>query len=143
MDPKNLTEQLAVRDQVSPDEVAALGGAGFRSIIVNRPDGEGADQPSFAEIERAARDAGMEARYIPVVIGKTSNEDVAKFAAAMDELPKPVVAFCRSGMRSATLWALSQVGQRPEQDIVARAKAAGYDVAAVTSRASRDGSSTT
>ena len=139
MDPKRLTDQLAVRDQVRPEEIAALKAAGFRSIIVNRPDGEGADQPTFAEIERAARDAGIEARYLPVETGKVSDADAAKFAAAMEELPKPVVAFCRSGTRSTTLWALSQAGQRPLPDILARAKAAGYDMSGVTRRIANGG----
>ncbi|WAP71148.1 bifunctional protein tyrosine phosphatase family protein/NAD(P)/FAD-dependent oxidoreductase [Jiella pelagia] len=139
MDPKKLTDQLAVRDQVRPEEVAALKAAGFRSIVVNRPDGEGGDQPTFAEIERAARDTGIEARYLPVETGKVSDDDAAKFAAAMEELPKPVVAFCRSGTRSTTLWALSQAGQRPLPDILARAKAAGYDMSGVTRRIANGG----
>ena len=139
MDPKKLTDQLAVCDQVRPEEVAALKAAGFRSIVVNRPDGEGADQPTFAEIARAAQDAGMEARYLPVETGKVSDDDAAKFAAAMEELPKPVLAFCRSGTRSTTLWALSQAGQRPLPDILARAKAAGYDMSGVTRRIANGG----
>lgn len=139
MDPKRLTDQLAVRDQVRPDEMAGLKAAGFRSIIDNRPDGEGADQPTFAEIERAARDAGMEARYIPVATGKVSDEDAARFAAAMEELPKPVLAFCRSGTRSTTLWALSEAGRRPLPDILAKARAAGYDMAGVTRRIANGG----
>jgi sulfide:quinone oxidoreductase len=44
--------------------------AGFRSIICNRPDGEGNDQPTFSEIEEAARAAGLEAYYMPVVPGR-------------------------------------------------------------------------
>ncbi|MBO0903389.1 bifunctional protein tyrosine phosphatase family protein/NAD(P)/FAD-dependent oxidoreductase [Jiella sonneratiae] len=139
MDTKKLTEQLSVRDQVRPDEIPALRAAGFRAILVNRPDGEGGDQPTFAEIERAAKAAGMEARYVPVETGRVSDADAAKFAAALDELPKPVVAFCRSGTRSTTLWALSQAGLRPVPDILARAKAAGYDMSGVVRRIANGG----
>ncbi|MAU96573.1 MAG: TIGR01244 family phosphatase [Fulvimarina sp.] len=139
MDPRRLTDQLAVRDQVHPEEIPALKAAGFRSIIVNRPDGEGADQPTFAEIDRAAISAGMEARYIPVETGKVLDADAEKFAAAMEELPKPVLAFCRSGTRSTTLWALSQAGRRPLPDILARAKSAGYDMSGVTRRIANGG----
>ena len=138
-EPKKLTDHLSVREQVMPKEIDGLKAAGFRSLIVNRPDGEGGDQPTFAEIEAAAKSAGMEARYIPVETGKVSDEDAATFGAAMDELPKPVLAFCRSGMRSTTLWALSQAGQRPLPDILARAKSAGYDMAGVTRRIANDG----
>ena len=138
-EPKKLTDHLSVREQVMPKEIDGLKAAGFRSLILNRPDGEGGDQPTFAEIEAAAKSAGMEARYIPVETGKVSDEDAATFGAAMDELPKPVLAFCRSGMRSTTLWALSQAGQRPLPDILARAKSAGYDMAGVTRRIANNG----
>ena len=138
MDTKPLTDQLSVRDQVRPDEIAGLKAEGFRSIIVNRPDGEGADQPSFAEIETAARAAGMEARYVPVEVGKITDGDVEKFAAAMEALPKPVVAFCRSGLRSTSLWALSQAGHLPPTEILARGKAAGYDLSGIAQRLAND-----
>ncbi|MEX6508432.1 TIGR01244 family sulfur transferase [Jiella sp. M17.18] len=136
---KKLTDQLSVQGQVRPDEIPALKAAGFRAIIVNRPDGEGADQPGFAEIARAAKDAGMEARYLPVETGKVSDADAERFGATFDELPKPVLAFCRSGTRSTTLWALSQAGRMPLPEILARAKAAGYDMSGVVRRIANGG----
>lgn len=139
MQPKKITEQLSVSPQITPDEMAEARAAGFRSIIVNRPDGEGADQPSFADIAAAAKAAGMEARYIPVTMGKVGDDDAAAFGRAMDELPKPVIAFCRSGTRSATLWSLSQAGQRPLPDILERTEAAGYDMASVVARIAKGG----
>ena len=138
-EPKKLTPQLGVREQIMPHELNELKKAGYRCVIVNRPDGEGGDQPTFAEIERAAKEAGMEARYIPVETGKVSDEDAAKFGAALDELPKPVVAFCRSGMRSTTLWALSQASERPMSDILLKAKNAGYDLNGVARRIANGG----
>ena len=68
-----------------------------------------------------------------------SDADAAKFTAAMEELPKPVLAFCRSGMRSTTLWALSEAGRRPLPEILAKAKAAGYDMSGVTRRIANGG----
>ena len=59
MTAKPITPTLSVSEQVLPQEVAALAAAGFKSIVCNRPDGEGADQPSFAEIEAAATAAGL------------------------------------------------------------------------------------
>ncbi|MBP0616891.1 TIGR01244 family sulfur transferase [Jiella mangrovi] len=134
MNAKPLTDQLSVRDQVEPGEIAGLKAEGFRAIIVNRPDGEGPGQPSFAEIEQAAKAAGMEARYIPAVIGQITEADVAAFSAAMEELPKPVAAFCKSGLRSTTLWALSEAGKRPVPDILQRARSAGYDLSGIAER---------
>jgi sulfide:quinone oxidoreductase len=66
--------------------------------------------------------------------GGVTLADAQEFGALLAELPKPVLAYCRSGTRCATLWSLSEAGKRPLSDIVARAAAAGYDVAAVMQR---------
>lgn len=104
MDIKPLTEEVAVSPQITADDMPALAQAGFRSIICNRPDGEAADQPAFAEIERAARAAGLDAAYVPVQPGTMSDETLAAFDAALARLPRPVLAYCRSGARSTALW---------------------------------------
>ena len=139
MTAKKLTAEFSVAPQISVADVADLAAQGFKSIICNRPDSEGPDQPLFAEIERAAASAGLSARYIPVVSGKVSDEDAAKFAAAMSVLPKPVLAYCRSGTRSTTLWALSEAGKRPLDDIVGTARSAGFDVSGVADRIASGG----
>jgi len=139
MEPKRISEELSVSPQIGPADVAALKHLGFRSIVCNRPDGEGADQPSFEEIEAAARKAGLEARYLPVKTGLVKDADAEAFGAALRELPGPVFAYCRSGTRSATLWALSQAGTRPMADILAAAKAAGYDMNGVARRIANGG----
>ena len=108
MDVRRLASDLSVSGQITPSELPEVAGAGFRAVICNRPDGEGADQPSFAEIEAAARAAGLEIRYVPVVPGHVSDEDVTAFGAALVALPKPILAYCRTGMRAATLWSLSE-----------------------------------
>ena len=139
MDLKKLTDDLAVSPQILITDVAGLAAAGVRSIIVNRPDGEAGDQPTFAEIKAATAAAGIEARYIPVEMGKVSDADVLAFGRATGELPKPVLGYCRSGTRSVTLWALSQAGKRPLPDILARAQAAGYDMSGVVRRIANGG----
>lgn len=108
MDIRKLTDTLSVAPQIAPHHLKALSEAGFKSIICNRPDGEGADQPTFREIERAALDHGLQARYLPADSGKLTQEQGAAFGALIADLPKPVLAYCRSGMRSTTMWALSQ-----------------------------------
>ena len=132
--PKRLSERLSVMPQIDPAELNALAEAGFRSIISNRPDGEEQDQPSWAAIEQAARDAGMEARHIPVTPGAITDDAVAEFETAIEELPAPIAAFCRSGMRSASLWALSNVGERPPEQLIANAASAGYDLSPLRGR---------
>lgn len=73
-------------------------------MICNRPDGEGDDQPAFEEIAAAARELGMDARYLPVERDRIGDAEVDAFGALVDTLPKPVLAYCRSGSRSGMLW---------------------------------------
>jgi len=139
MDPRAISPKLSVCPQIAATDVKALKDLGFRSIICNRPDGEGADQPGFDEIEAAAQVAGLEARYLPIDTGKVGDDDAAAFGVAMRELPKPVLAYCRTGTRSVTLWSLSQADSMPVADILAAAKAAGYDMAGVVRRIANGG----
>ncbi len=134
MDIKKITPKLSVAPQIAAADMKALADAGFRSIICNRPDGEGADQPTFEEMEKAAKAAGLEAVYLPVISGKVLDEDAVAFGAALDSLPGPVLAYCRTGTRSTTLWALAQAGKMSTSDILAAAKAAGYDMGGVVRR---------
>lgn len=131
---KAITSQVSVSPQIRPEDMADIAQQGFRSIICNRPDGEGADQPSFEEIEAAANKLGLEARYLPIVAGKVGDGDADEFGKLMETLPKPVLAYCRTGTRSATLWSLAEAEQRPLADILAKTKSAGYDMAGVVRR---------
>ncbi len=134
MEIKPLTTGLSVSAQIISADMQAIKDAGFRAIICNRPDGEGADQPTFKEIAKTAKTHGIEASYIPIVAGKVSDEDAAAFDTALTELPGPVLAYCRTGTRSATLWSLSQAEHRSLADILAATKAAGYDMGGVARR---------
>ena len=135
---KKLTDELSVSAQIAPADVAEIASSGFRSIITNRPDGEGADQPSYAEIQMAARKVGLATAYVPVSAGKVSDSDAEAFKSALAELPKPILAYCRSGTRCATLWSLAEAGERPLADILRRTKDAGYDMSGVASRIQSD-----
>jgi sulfide:quinone oxidoreductase len=135
MDIRKITEELSVAPQIRTDDVSAIAAAGFRAVICNRPDGESSDQPCCEDIEAAVKASGLEWRMQPVRSGGVTQADVAAFGVLMAELPKPVLAFCRSGTRCATLWCLSQAGKRPLPDIIERARSAGYDMAAIMERA--------
>ena len=143
MDLKKITEKTSVSPQITPDDIASIKEAGFRAIICNRPDGEGADQPSFEEIETAAKKAGLEAAYVPVTSGMVRDEDVEAFGAALKDLPRPVLAYCRTGTRSATLWSFHESKKRPMHEILAATKAAGYDMNGVARRISNGGKTPT
>ncbi|NHM19931.1 bifunctional protein tyrosine phosphatase family protein/NAD(P)/FAD-dependent oxidoreductase [Tritonibacter mobilis] len=139
MELKEISSKITVSPQVTEKDMAEIKAKGFRAIICNRPDGEGADQPSFEEINAAAKLAGIEARYLPVQSGMVSDEDVAAFRDALEELPRPLLAYCRSGTRSATLWSLSEAQSRPMSEILTATKAAGFDMSGVARRIANGG----
>lgn len=134
MEIRKLTDTLSVSPQLVAADLPAIAQAGFRAIICNRPDGEGPDQPTVAEIDAAAQRFGIAVHYLPVDSGKATDAQGEQFGVLLDTLASPVLAYCRTGMRSATLWGLSQAGLRPLNDIVATGRAAGYDLAALGRR---------
>lgn len=100
-----LTDHFSVSPQIELADVADIAAAGFKSIIINRPDFEGGpDQPASADIIEAALAAGVRAEYLPVISGAMTQDDVVQFAALVKDLPAPVLAYCRSGTRSANLY---------------------------------------
>lgn len=139
MDVRKLTDDVSVAPQIAPEDLAAIKAAGFRSIICNRPDGEAPDQPLYREIEEAAAAHGIEIRNQPVVSGKMSDEDAAKFSELIKELPKPILAYCRTGTRCASLWSLASAGERPLPEILSATKTAGYDMTGIVRRIANSG----
>ena len=102
---QRLTDQLCVAPQLTPDAMAAAAAAGFRSVINNRPDFEGGpDQPTSAAIEAAALAAGLRYAHLPVAGGYQSPQEIARFAELLATLPRPILAFCRSGARATRLY---------------------------------------
>jgi uncharacterized protein (TIGR01244 family) len=100
---------ICVAPQLTPDAMTEAARSGFRAVVNNRPDHEhGPGQPTSAEIEAAARAAGIEYRHLPVDGAYQSPEQAAAMARLLAELPRPLLMFCRSGARSARLYALAQ-----------------------------------
>ena len=112
------TDRFATAPQIDPNDMAAIAAQGFSTVVNNRPDGEGPDQPSFKEIEAAALQYGLQAHYLPAESGKVRDEDGKAFGQLLHTLPGPVLAYCRTGMRSTTMWALSQSGITPLPQIL-------------------------
>jgi uncharacterized protein (TIGR01244 family) len=104
MEYTRLSEQLATAPQVRPEDLREIAASGFVGIINNRPEAEAPDQPSSLELEAEAKRVGLAYWHVPVVPGAMTDEDVREFAAALDEAGGPVLAFCRTGNRSAALW---------------------------------------
>ncbi len=107
MEIRSLTPDLSVSPQIRPEDVATIAAAGFKTIVCNRPDGEGgSEQPTFEQIRQAAQGLGLSTHYVPVVSGQITEDDVRAFQATLASAPKPVFAYCRSGTRSTNLYAL-------------------------------------
>ena len=104
-----IASDVCVAPQMTAEGMAAAARAGFRSVVNNRPDFEGGPlQPTSADLEQAARSAGLEYRHLPVSSAYQSPEDAAAMARLLVELPRPLLLFCRSGARSARLYSLAQ-----------------------------------
>ncbi|WP_419740710.1 TIGR01244 family sulfur transferase [Ruegeria sp.] len=143
MEFRTLSPKFAVSPQISVEDVGTIAAQGFRAIICNRPDGEGVDQPSFKEIAAAAKAAGIEARYVPVQSGMVKDGDVEAFGTALEDLQRPVFAYCRTGTRSATLWSFHEAIKRPIAEILTATKTAGYDMNGVARRIANGGKTPT
>lgn len=103
---RQIAPDVCVAPQLAPEHMAELARLGFRSVVNNRPDFEhGPDQPPQADIEAAAQAAGLEYRFLPVSGGFQTPEQVAAMAELLGNLPRPLLMFCRSGSRSANLYA--------------------------------------
>ena len=104
-----LTPDICVAPQLTPEAMAEAAAMGFKSVVNNRPDFEhGPDQPTSAEIQAAAQAAGLAYRHLPVAGGYQSPEEIAAFATLLEELPRPLLVFCRSGARSTRLFVQAQ-----------------------------------
>ena len=129
---RQLTDILSVSAQIDEADIDALAGQGFRSLINNRPDGEVPGQPDRSALAAAAARYGMAYTHLPVVSGQWHEDVVAAFTDALHTLPTPILAFCRSGTRSCTLWALSACAAGEDRDaVIACAATAGYDLSAL------------
>jgi uncharacterized protein (TIGR01244 family) len=128
-----LDEHTLIAGQIAPADVAALGQEGVTMIINNRPDGEDAGQPTSADIEAAARAAGIDYRHVPIVRGMGPTDIEAMRSALHAAGDGRTFAFCRSGNRSALAWAVAR-----SEDGVSRAElarcvgGAGFDLAPVS-----------
>ncbi len=129
---RKLTDNIYASPQITLEDVAEAAAMGVKLIINNRPEGESDDQVPGAEIEAAARAAGIDYDAIPVTHAGFSEPQVVAMAKALDGADGPVLAYCRSGTRSTLLWALSEASQGGDPDALTNMAAkAGYDVSPV------------
>ncbi|SMF43485.1 TIGR01244 family protein [Tistlia consotensis] len=126
-----IAEGFYASGQIAPEDLAEIAGLGVRTIVNNRPDGEGGpEQPTSEEMGAAAVAAGLAYHYLPMTPQSLSPELLERFRAVVEGSPGPVLAHCKSGARSTALWALSETCHNAA-DIDAtleKARAGGYDL---------------
>ena len=124
---RQLDDKILIGGQIRPEDVAALAEQGVTLIVNNRPDGEEPGQPLGMEIEQAASLVGIEYRSLPIIRG-IGPADADAMDEALSSTEGKVLAFCRSGTRSALAWALAQ-GERgvPREEIKERLVSVGVD----------------
>lgn len=129
---RQVTDQFSVAPQIELDDIPRAAQAGFKLLINNRPDGEQPGQPTSAEVEAAAKAAGLAYAHIPVAGGPTP-EAVHAEMALVAEATGPILAFCRSGTRSIMTWSIGQAlsGERSRAELIALGAKAGYDLSGV------------
>jgi len=129
---RRVTDQFSVSPQIAVGDVAQAAAEGFVLIINNRPDGEDPAQPDGAEIEAAARAAGLDYVAIPVRGGPDAAQVLAQ-RQAVEAANGPVLAYCRSGTRSIVTWAIgqAQAGTVDRQTLISQGAEAGYDLSGV------------
>lgn len=127
-DIRKVTDGFSVAPQITEDDVQAIADAGYKTIMANRPDGEGGvDQPRMGAIRTKAEELGITFVAIPFS-GAPTPDILERVGSALAEAPSPVLAYCRTGTRSITAWALTHAGQGAADDIIAAGSEAGYDL---------------
>lgn len=124
-----LEPDIFVAWQLVESDFADLASRGFRSIVNNRPDGEVPDQLPNAHAEAAARLHGLRFRFQPVNSMTVTDDGVVDtFARLMAELPRPILFYCRTGTRCATVWTQASVCRLGVDKVLEIAAKAGYDL---------------
>jgi len=133
MNIKPLHGSLSVSQQINLADLKLIAADGITTIINNRPDGEAKGQPRSDTLAKRSKELGLTYHYIPVISGEMTDKNVTDFATALKKSQGSVLAFCRTGTRSTTLWAKSQKGQLSADAIIKQASDAGYDLSKMKS----------
>lgn len=128
MDLRPVTDGFAVAPQLELDDFSELARLGFRHVVNNRPDGELPDQPSSAEAQVAAKAAGLTYVHAPFA-GPPPAAAIDALQQQLASATGPVIAYCRSGTRSITAWAIAQAKSGMDADAIFQAaRNAGYNL---------------
>ncbi|AZN72585.1 TIGR01244 family phosphatase [Georhizobium profundi] len=127
---KQISDKLFVRPQLTADDIRQARVQGFAAIINNRPDGEEPGQPTAAENRSVAEGEQLAYAHIPVTAAQVSEGQVRAFQKALSEAGGPVLAHCKTGTRSATLYAIGEVldGRMEKDEVIPLGQSVGLDL---------------
>lgn len=127
---RQVTEKFWIAGQPGNADLEKARAMGIALIVNNRPDGEDFGQPTAAAQKEVAARLGMSYAHIPVSPGGIDRAQVKAFQEALASAPGPVLAHCRSGMRSAMLWAIGEVmdGRLQPRELDAVSRRIGIDL---------------
>jgi len=125
---KKLSDDVSVCMQLFPEQIDFIKQSGFKTIINNRPDMEKPGQPFAGDIEKLAREAGLNYIHLPMNPGQITPELLASMAEAFINSEGPVIAHCATGMRSTILWCFVNVKKMGVEGVMSAATAAGMDI---------------
>ena len=131
MNIKKISPGFFVAGQISAADVGAVAAQGVKTIMCNRPDHESQGQTLGSDIAAAAEGLGIAFLNVPVVAGALTENDIRDFETACHEAQRPILAYCRTGTRSTTLWALAEAKTLDVDAILSATKSAGYDLTAM------------
>lgn len=129
-----INNELTVSDQISIEDLKEIHAQGYKTIFCNRPDHESEGQLDFSSIGKEAQNLGIKAIHQPVIGGQISDDDIAQFGCYFEVAQKPVFAYCRTGTRCSTLWALSHAKKLSIDEILTNTQNAGYDLSSLQDR---------
>lgn len=135
MDIRPVTPRYAVTPQITPDDVAAIKAAGFTRVICNRPDAENPPELSAGAMEAMVREAGLDFVNLPLTYPTMTPDTIAAQMDAIESGEGKVLAYCASGTRCTTIWALGKATEgMSADDILSAAAQAGYDLSQLRPR---------
>jgi uncharacterized protein (TIGR01244 family) len=126
MEGKRINDQITVAGQIAPEQLKQAAQEGFKSVLNLRASSEEGFMP---DEEKQAEAAGLTYVNIPVKKEEISDELTTRVLKQIDELPKPVLVHCASGMRAGAMACMhmaTREGMTAEEGM-AEAQKIGFD----------------
>ena len=124
-----ITPEFAIGPQPAADDFSVIREAGYTAVLNVRPDDETGEYLVSANARLLAEDQGLTYAHSPSDNHALFETDIIdQFERTLTELPKPIFAHCKSGTRTAILWALVASRQREVKDVIADLREAGQEI---------------